>query len=78
MKKFRFLVTRRAIYDEAYYVEADSENELHEILSGDGPDYKHPVRQEYEDWYDGEWTVEEQEERDPLVVMVANYGEPKE
>jgi len=72
MKKFKFLVSRKAIYFESYYVEADSEEELWDIVHGDGPDYNDPVEREWVDWY-GEWEIDGHEERDRLLVMVSNF-----
>jgi hypothetical protein len=78
MKRYRYLVSRRAVILESYYIEADSEEEAYEILGGDGPDYSDPYDTDWVDWYDSNWEIEDEEERDPLLLMVANHTPNKE
>ena len=71
MAKFKFTVCRAAIIDEYYEIEADSEEEALSIAY-DG-DYGDPVRTEFVDWRDDEWTAVDCEDIDPLYRMVKDY-----
>jgi hypothetical protein len=71
MAGFRYILARSAIIEEYYEIEADSESEALEIaMEGDLGD---PVRTEFQDWRDDEFSVVGQECLDPLYVMVKEY-----
>lgn len=70
MAKFRFVMSRRSITDEQYWVEADSEEEATQMLmDGEGGE---PIL-EFIDWYDEEYTMDSKEPIEPLYEMVKAY-----
>ena len=71
MAKFKFTLCRAAVIDEYYEIEADSEEEAREIAYDGG--YGDPVRTEFVDWRDDEWTAVDCEDIDPLYLMVKDY-----
>lgn len=71
MAKFKFTLVRAAVIDEYYEIEADSEEEALSIAY-DG-DYGDPVRTEFVDWRDDEWTAVDCEDLEPLYRMVKDY-----
>ena len=71
MARFKFTLCRAAVIDEYYEIEADSEEEAKSIAY-DG-NYGDPVRTEFVDWRDDEWTAVDCEENDPLYRMVKRY-----
>lgn len=72
MAKYKFTVSRRSVYNEVYEVECDSEEQLKEILEGDGPDFEKPLSVDWIDWYDDDWTEEDREDICPLYEMIKN------
>lgn len=71
MAKFKFTVCRSAIIDEYYEIEADSEEEAMTIAYDGG--YGDPVRTEFIDWRDDEWTAVDCEDQEPLYRMIKDY-----
>lgn len=71
MARYKFVFARASIIDEYYEIEADTEEEAMEIAY-DG-NYGEPVRTEFIDWRDDEWTVVDREIVDPLYKMVKEY-----
>lgn len=71
MPKFKFTLCRAAVIDEYYEIEADSEEEAKSIAF-DG-NYGDPVRTEFVDWRDDEWTAVDCEDIEPLYRMVKDY-----
>jgi len=71
MARFKFTVCRTAIIDEYYEIEADSEQQALDIAYDGG--YPDPIRTEFIDWRDDEWTVVEREETCKLYNMVKEY-----
>lgn len=71
MAQYRYLLARSAIIEEYYEIEADSEEEALELAyNGDLGD---PVRTDFVDWRDDEYSVVDKESIDPLYVMVKEY-----
>jgi len=71
MPKFKFTLARAAVIDEYYEIEADSEEEaLSSALDGN---YGDPVRTEFVDWRDDEFTAVDCEDLEPLYRMVKDY-----
>lgn len=59
MKTYTF--KRSAIYDETYTVEAESEEQAHELMSDYAPEFEEgDIR--FASWYDDEFTLIENEE----------------
>ena len=71
MPRFKFTLTRSAIIEEYYEIEADSEEEALSIAYDGG--YGDPVRTEFVDWRDDEWSAIDCENIDPLYRMVKDY-----
>lgn len=71
MPKFKFTLCRAAVIDEYYEIEADSEEEAKSICYDGG--YGEPVRTEFVDWRDDEWSAVDCEELEPLYRMVKEY-----
>ena len=71
MARFRFTLCRAAIIDEYYEIEADSEEEALEIAY-DG-NLGEPVRTEFLDWRDDEYSAIDCEDIEPLYRMVKDY-----
>jgi hypothetical protein len=70
MAKFRFVMSRRSITDEQYWVEADSEEEAEQMLmDGEGGE---PIL-EFVDWYDDQYTMDSKEPIEPLYEMLKSY-----
>ena len=68
MPKFKFTLCRAAVIDEYYEIEADSEEEaLSSALDGN---YGDPVRTEFVDWRDDEFSAVDCEDIEPLYRMV--------
>lgn len=72
MPKYKFTLVRAAIIDEYYEIEADSEEEAKSIAY-DG-DYGDPVKTDFVDWRDDEWSAVDCEDLEPLYRMVKDYG----
>jgi hypothetical protein len=72
MAKFKFTLARSAVIEEYYEIEADSEEEAMNIAY-DGC-YGEPVRTEFVDWRDDEWTAVDCEVIEPLYKMVKDYN----
>jgi hypothetical protein len=70
MAKYKFEISRRSIYLETYWVEADTEEEAME-LAYDG-NVGDPAM-EWLDWADSQYEVDDIECIDPLYVMVKDY-----
>lgn len=71
MPKFKFTLVRAAVIDEYYEIEADSEEEaLSLALDGN---YGDPVRTEFVDWRDDEFSAVDCEDLEPLYRMVKDY-----
>jgi hypothetical protein len=71
MPKFKFTLCRAAVIDEYYEIEADSEEEALS-LAYDG-NLGEPVRTEFVDWRDDEYSAVDCEDIDPLYRMVKDY-----
>ena len=74
MPRAIYTLVRAAKIDEYYEIEADSEEEALS-LAFDG-NYGDPVRTEFVDWRDDEWSAVDCEDLEPLYRMVKNY-DPK-
>lgn len=71
MPKAIYTLVRAAVIDEYYEIEADSEEEaLSQAYDGNLGD---PVRTEFMDWRDDEYSVVETEVIEPLYRMVKDY-----
>ena len=71
MPKFKFTLCRAAAIDEYYEIEADCEEEaLSLALDGN---YGDPVRTEFVDWRDDEFSAVDCEDLEPLYRMVKEY-----
>ena len=71
MPKFKFTLVRAAVIDEYYEIEADSEEEaLSLALDGNLDD---PVRTEFVDWRDDEFSAVDCEDLEPLYRMIKDY-----
>lgn len=75
MAAHKFTFSRRAIINEVYEIEANTEEEAREILSYG--EYGDPVFTEYCEWYDHDWDLDDTECLDPLVKMLENYEQSK-
>lgn len=71
MPRAIYTLVRAAVIDEYYEVEADSEEEALEVAY-DG-NLGDPVRTEFMDWRDDEYSVVETEVIEPLYRMVKDY-----
>lgn len=75
MPAFKFTVSRLALVEETYTVEADSEEEALEIANGGGIDYDNGlVNTEFVDWHDDAFQVIDKEDLCPLVKMIRVYN----
>lgn len=75
-KAFKFFVVRRAIVEEVYAVEADSEEEAMDRVHNGEIDYDNDlVSNEWQDWAEDEWTVTAKEDLCPLTKMVKEYDQ---
>ena len=68
MKKF--LLVRRSIIEEGWWVTAESEQEAMDKAYEGQVDNDECDRREWCDYYDDEWTVDDVEELDDLVLFV--------
>jgi hypothetical protein len=73
MAKFKFLMSRTSLIQESFWVEADTEEEASELAMNGEVDNDEPVRRDWIDYYDDEWSIDEKECIDPLYVMVKEY-----
>ena len=72
MPKFKYIIVRAAVIDEYYEVEADSEQEAIEAaFDGNLGD---PIKTDFVDWRDDEWSVCDTEPIEPLYRMVKDYA----
>lgn len=71
MARFKFTLCRAAIIDEYYEIEADSEEEALEIAY-DG-NLGEPVRTEFLDWRDDEYSAIDCEETCKLYNMIKEH-----
>ena len=71
MAAYKFTFSRRAIINEVYEVEANTEEEAREAMSEGW--YGDPVFTEYCDWYDHDWDLDDTECLDPLVRMIKDH-----
>jgi monoamine oxidase len=71
MARFKFTLARAAVIEEYYEIEADSEEEAMNIAY-DG-NYGEPVRTEFVDWRDDEWTAVDCEETCKLYKMIKEH-----
>ena len=71
MARFKFTIARAAVIEEYYEIEADSEAEALEIAYDGG--YGDPIRTEFVDWRDDEFSAVDCEDIDPLYRMVKDY-----
>ncbi len=69
MKKY--LISRRAVVDETFAVEAEDMSDLTKKIQ-DG-DIGMPITTEWVDWHDETFDVVHEEELDPLYVMVRDH-----
>lgn len=69
-KRFKFTVSRTAIIDEVYEIEADSWEEAEQLLY-DGA-YGEPIHTEWIEWH-GDWYENEREDLCPLTKMIKEY-----
>lgn len=72
MPRFKFTLARAAVIEEYYEIEADSEQEAMDIVYDGG--YGDPVRTEFVDWRDDEWTAVDCEETCKLYKMVKDHN----
>lgn len=72
MARFKFTVCRAAVIDEYYEIEADSEEEALSIAY-DG-NLGEPVRTEFVDWRDDEYSAVDCEETCKLYNMVKEHS----
>jgi len=72
MARYKFTLCRAAVIDEYYEIEADSESEALEIAYDGG--LEDPVRTEFVDWRDDEYSAVDCEDIEPLYRMVKDYG----
>lgn len=73
MKKY--LISRRSIIDETFEVVADDASDLcRKIQEGD---VGLPVMTEWCDWHDDAYDIVQEEELDPLYVMVKKFDAQK-
>lgn len=70
-KRFKFTLTRSAIIEEYYEIEADSEEEALDIAYDGG--YGEPVHTEFVDWRDDEWSAVDCEENCKLYNMIKEH-----
>ena len=70
MKKARFLMSRTSIIVESWWVDADSEDEAMQLAMDGEADNGEPYRREWLDYYDDEWTIDDKESRDDLVLFI--------
>jgi hypothetical protein len=73
MAVYKFTFSRRAVIDEVYEIEADSQEEAETAL--DEGWYGDPVSTEFCDWYDPSFELERTEDLDPLVKMIKAHKE---
>lgn len=66
-KAFRYAFYRRSIVSETYFIEADSPEEALQRLR-DGED-EEPTPMEWIDWYDDDYTLDEDFEPEPLCPL---------
>lgn len=71
MPRFKFTLSRSAIIEEFYEIEADSEEEALSIAYDGG--YGDPVRTEFVDWRDDEWSAVDCEETCKLYNMIKEH-----
>jgi len=71
MPRFKFTLTRSAIIEEYYEIEADSEEEALSVAYDGG--YGDPVHTEFVDWRDDEWSAVDCEDIDPLYRMIKDH-----
>lgn len=72
-KAFKFLVTRRSIIEEGWWVEADTEEEALEAAYDGEVDNRDCDRREWIDYDSDEWVVDDCEDLCPLVKMIKEY-----
>lgn len=72
MPRFKFTLARAAVIEEYYEIEADSEQEAMDIVYDGG--YGDPVRTEFVDWRDDEWTAVDCEETCKLYKMIKDHN----
>lgn len=65
---YKFTFNRRAIIDEVYEVEAESEEEAVEMMFNG--EYGDPVHIEFVDWSDDGWEVSGREEVEQLTKFI--------
>jgi hypothetical protein len=70
VKKYRFLMSRTSLIQESFWVEADSEEEAMELGYDGEVDNGEPAYREWIDYYDDEWSIDQREEHDDLVLFV--------
>lgn len=73
MATYKFTFSRRAIINEVYEIEANTEEEARDML--DQGWYGDPVDTDYLEWYDDNFELDDTECLDPLVNMIKNYEE---
>lgn len=74
-KAFRYTLYRRSIISEAFYVDANSEAEALQIAN-ESFDNLVTANQEWIDWYDTEYQIDEAfdpEPLDPLYKMIKEH-----
>ena len=74
-KAYKFLVTRRSIIEEGWWVEADTEEEALEAASSGEVDNRDCDRSEWMEYNDDEWYVDDREDLCPLHQMVLQYDQ---
>jgi len=72
--KFKYTLKRKSVFEELFEIEAESEEEaLAKAMEGD---YPSPFFQDWVDWYDDEFQIDEDVEPKPvceLYEMVKEY-----
>jgi hypothetical protein len=74
MPKFKFLMSRTSLIEESWWVEADTEEEAMELALDGEVDNSDPDRRNWIEYYDEEWSIDQQECIDPLDRMVKDYA----
>lgn len=78
MAAFRYAFYRRSLVSETYFIDADSPEEALQRLR-DGEESQEPTPMEWIDWYDDDYTLDQDFEPEPLCPlhkMVKEYDAP--
>jgi hypothetical protein len=73
--KFRYTVKRKSVFEELFEIEAESEEEA--LAKAHDGDYTNPYFQDWVDWYDDQFQIDEDVDPRPvceLYEMVKEYA----